>query len=358
MDNNGKKILVIEDNAEVRENLCEILELAGYSINSAENGKIGVERVFESLPDLILCDVMMPELDGFGVLKILENNSQVNQIPLIFLTAKVDRQDIRKGMGLGASDYLTKPFDDTELLEAVETRLKKTERLMKVNPASQESLPKPQILSESRGQVALVSLARLSESRQYNINDLIYRQGDLPRWLFYIDTGSVKMCKSNDQGKELTVRLLNKGEFFGHFNLLRRDNYSGYVVALEDTMVRMIPKDEFLNLLYNNPDFATMFIKSLGSDVEEAEKQLIQHAYGSVRKKVASALLAFATNTTNQSTVYTFIETSRDNLASKAGIAKETLIRTLSDFKSEQLISTEQKKITLLDPQRLEKMLD
>ena len=114
------KILVIEDNFEVRENLCEILELTGYEVYSAPNGKIGVQMAISKEPDLIICDVMMPELDGFGVLKILNRNTHTNDIPFIFLTAKAEKSDFRKGMGLGADDYITKPFDDTELLEAVE----------------------------------------------------------------------------------------------------------------------------------------------------------------------------------------------------------------------------------------------
>jgi len=97
-----KKILVIEDNLEVRENVCEILELANYDVVPAHNGKVGVEKAVSELPDLIVCDVMMPELDGFGVLKILSKNRTTYDIPFIFLTAKAEKDDFRKGMGLGA----------------------------------------------------------------------------------------------------------------------------------------------------------------------------------------------------------------------------------------------------------------
>src|SRR5215510_5618663 len=122
-----KKILLIEDNREMRENTAEILELANYHVVTAANGKIGVEVAGKELPDLILCDIMMPELDGYGVLYMLSKKSETAGIPFIFLTAKTEKIDIRKGMSMGADDYLTKPFEEMELLNAIETRLKKSD---------------------------------------------------------------------------------------------------------------------------------------------------------------------------------------------------------------------------------------
>lgn len=119
------RILLIEDNTEVRENIVEILELSQYEVLAAENGKVGVKLAQSGNPDLIICDIMMPEMDGYGVLHALSKNDTTAAIPFIFLTAKADRADLRKGMEMGADDYITKPFDDIELLNAVETRLKK-----------------------------------------------------------------------------------------------------------------------------------------------------------------------------------------------------------------------------------------
>lgn len=107
----------------MRENTSEILSLANYKVITAENGKTGVELAQKEKPDLIICDIMMPELDGYGVLHILSKKPETASIPFIFLTAKTEKSDIRKGMTLGADDYLTKPFDDTDLLNAVESRL-------------------------------------------------------------------------------------------------------------------------------------------------------------------------------------------------------------------------------------------
>lgn len=119
------KIVLIEDNADVRETTADILELANYEVITAESGKLGIEKATEHQPDLIICDIMMPGLDGYGVLHILSKKPETASIPFIFLTAKAEKDDVRKGMNLGADDYLTKPFEEMELLNAVESRLRK-----------------------------------------------------------------------------------------------------------------------------------------------------------------------------------------------------------------------------------------
>ena len=122
-----KTILLIEDDADMRENIAEILELADYRVLRAENGKKGVEAAKKDPPDLVLCDIMMPELDGYGVLMMLSKTPATSEIPFIFLSAKAERSDVRRGMELGADDYLTKPFEESELLNAVEGRLKRSQ---------------------------------------------------------------------------------------------------------------------------------------------------------------------------------------------------------------------------------------
>jgi CheY-like chemotaxis protein len=120
-----KKVLLIEDNQDVRENTAEILELENYNVITAENGKIGIEKALKHIPDIIICDIMMPELDGYGVFEILSTTRKTASIPFIYLTSKSEKAEIRKGMNLGADDYLTKPFEENELLGAVTSRLKK-----------------------------------------------------------------------------------------------------------------------------------------------------------------------------------------------------------------------------------------
>lgn len=118
-----KRVLIIEDEKHTRENLCTILEMEGYAALSASDGKTGLELAINERPDLILCDVTMPKLDGHGVLAALRDDSFGSTIPFIFLTARSDRPDVRAGMNLGADDYLTKPASAEEVLSAIETRL-------------------------------------------------------------------------------------------------------------------------------------------------------------------------------------------------------------------------------------------
>jgi DNA-binding NarL/FixJ family response regulator len=120
-----KKILVIEDEPEMRRNLTTILRLEKFQPLDAENGRIGVEMAKKEKPDLILCDVMMPEMDGYGVIAALRADADTVAIPLIFLTAKGEKPDIRAGMNLGADDYLTKPVAKPDLLAAIRSRLER-----------------------------------------------------------------------------------------------------------------------------------------------------------------------------------------------------------------------------------------
>lgn len=134
------KVLVIEDEVEIRANLLELLALEGYDVVGADNGITGLVGALECQPDLILCDVMMPELDGYDVLSALRKEPKTALIPFIFLTALADKGDIRKGMDLGSDDYLTKPFTCSEVLNAVETRLKKQTAITEKNHAEQAQL--------------------------------------------------------------------------------------------------------------------------------------------------------------------------------------------------------------------------
>jgi len=290
---------------------------------------------------------MMPELDGYGVIKILNKNPKVNHIPFIFLTAKAEKDDMRKGMGLGAEDYITKPFDDAELLEAIEMRLKKAERIQKSFDQSEEGLQR--FFSEAKANEELEKLTLDKEIRSYKAKDVIYEEGQNARWLYFVITGQVKVFQTNEYGKEFISQIHNLGEFFGHYSLLSDSKYKNSAACTADTTLRLIPKDDFSILLFNNRDFAAHFIKMLANQAEDTEKQLIDLAYSSVRKKVANALVTFATQFKNDSTSDIKISVSRDDLASKAGTAKETLIRTLSDFKQEGLIDIESKSIFIHD---------
>ena len=126
-----KKILVIEDEPEMRRNITTLLKYHDYQPISAENGCDGVETARREIPDLILCDVMMPKMDGYGVLQALQSDPALARIPFIFLTAKGEKDDLRDGMNLGADDYLTKPVANADLVKAIETRLRRSQQQLK-----------------------------------------------------------------------------------------------------------------------------------------------------------------------------------------------------------------------------------
>jgi len=131
-----KRILIIEDQTHLRENFAMILELEGFQVVSAANGKEGVDRALSDPPDLVLCDVNMPVMDGYGVVSALRANASTSAIPFIFLTARSEKSDIRSGMNQGADDYLTKPVTRGDLIEAVRSRLHRHEAVIRSAPSA------------------------------------------------------------------------------------------------------------------------------------------------------------------------------------------------------------------------------
>lgn len=345
-----KKILLIEDNQNIRENTAEILELANYTVFTAENGKVGVETALREKPDLIICDIMMPVLDGYGVLHMVQKNPTVHNTPFIFLTAKAERNEMRKGMEMGADDYLTKPFDGTELLNAVECRIKKMDQLKKEFMPGLQGLN--ELVSLSQGKDILDTFTADRDINKYKKKQIVYSEGNRPARLFYLQKGKVKTYKTNDDGKELTVGLYVEGDFLGHVALLEGTNYKETAEALEDTELAFIPKEDFEELMYANREIAKKFVTLLAKNITEMEEQLLKIAYYSLRKKVADSLIGL------HKKYKSAINLSRDNLAAITGIATESLIRTLGDFKSEKLIDIQDGAIFVLDEKKLENLVN
>ncbi|UZR93351.1 response regulator [Chondrinema litorale] len=349
-----KKILIIEDNNDVRENIEEILELANFEVLAAENGKVGVTLAQHHKPDLIICDIMMPELDGYGVLHILSKNAATARIPFVFLTAKSEKEDFRKGMNLGADDYLTKPFDDIELLDAVETRLKKGELFQQDFDKNADGLSA--FMDAASGLDELKSLSKDRRIRHYKVKNNIFLEGDMANALFFISQGKVKTYKTNSDGKDYITGLHETGDFIGYMALLEGSIHKDSAMVLEDAEICIIPKDDFMRLLYNNRDVSTKFIKMLSNNLLEKEDQLLTLAYSSVRQRVAEALLMLHSKQEKSGTPNESISITRENLAGIVGTAIESVIRTLSDFKDEKLIEIKGKKIIILNVQGLVKV--
>jgi CRP/FNR family cyclic AMP-dependent transcriptional regulator len=348
------RILLIEDNDEIRENTAEILELANYKVDTAANGKSGVEKALEHTPDLIICDVMMPILDGYGVLHLLQKNENLKTIPFIFLTAKAERGDFRKGMEMGADDYITKPFSDIELLTAIERRINKTKQWQ----AFLEAAFAQQKPVESDNILALHSLIENSAVNVYKKKQLIYGEGNHPVRIFFIQKGKVKTFKTNDDGKELTVALFGEGDYVGYTAVLEGTVYKETAEAIEDTTLAIMGRDDFEKLLQDNKNVSRQFIQLLAQNVTEREKQLVGIAYNSLRKRVAETLVLLQAKYNNGEPGNFSIHISREDLAHIAGTATESIIRTLSDFRSEKLIDIKEGSIIILDEKRLSSLIN
>ncbi|WP_336518408.1 response regulator [Pollutibacter soli] len=349
-----KKILVIEDNEDIRSNTAEILELSNYKVAVAENGKIGVVKALEIIPDLIICDIMMPELDGYGVLHALQRNESTKNIPFIFVTARTERSDFRKGMDLGADDYLAKPFDGTELLNAVDRRLKKLDALKTELTQGLEGMQT--LLNTNSGKKKLEDLVEGRNLNRYKRKQIIYTEGNHPNRLYYLVKGKVRTYKTNDDGKELVVDLYNAGDFVGHLALLENSLYKETAEALDECELAIIPKEDFDELIDKNPDVARKFIQLLARNISEKEEHLLKLAYNSLRRKVADALLMIQSKYQDRKDEIFDIDISRESLATVAGTATESLIRTLSDFKNEKLIDSENGIIRIINKKKLENL--
>jgi CRP-like cAMP-binding protein/AmiR/NasT family two-component response regulator len=351
-----QKILLIEDNEALRENTAEILSLASFQVETAENGKVGIEMALKNPPDLIVCDIMMPVLDGYGVYQIISKNDALQHIPFIFLSAKSERSDLRKGMEMGADDYITKPFTDAELINAIKTRLEKVKNLQ--NRAINNMETWTQIVSELGHKDEMHERLEHHDIVEYKKKQVIYSEGQHPNKLFYIESGKIKIYKSSDSGKELITNLLSPGEFFGYASLIENKVYEEFAETLEESSIRIIPRKEFEELISNNHEIALKVIKLLANNINEKEQQLVALAYHSLRKRVADALLTLKKKYDQENCEHFSIAISREDLANIAGTATESLIRTLSDFKSEKLIEIKDGKITILEEKKLAQLFN
>ena len=349
-----KSVLVIDDNADIRDNTAEILDLAGYKTFTAENGKKGVDVAMKEKPDVIVCDIMMPELDGYGVLHLLRKNEETQNIPFIFLTAKTERSDFRKGMEMGADDYITKPFEDIELLNAIEIRLKKAEILDHKYASSPQGIS--QFIKDVKDSGLMNQLADQYNIESYGKKQILYQEGKRPRFLYYLIKGKVKGFKTHEDGKEYITDLFSQGDFMGYPPLIEDKNYDDSALVLEDSDIMQVPREDFLQMIYGDINIAAKFIRIITQNVKEKEERLLNLAYSSLRKRVAKALVDIHSkyNASNENKP---IEISREDIAHYVGTATESLIRTLSDFKAEKLIEIKEGKIIISNIEKLKNLL-
>jgi CRP-like cAMP-binding protein len=289
---------------------------------------------------------MMPELDGYGVLRILSKNETTAGVPFIFLTAKTELVDVRRGMTLGADDYITKPFDDVELLDTIEVRLQKA----KHNPASSTQ----SIINPLTGEEVIESLPahiRDGEVRLIRKKDLLFSEGQTCRSVFIIKSGRAIATKIDDYSKEVVTRLYQYPTIIGVSSAFTGQRYQETVKAFEDLEVLPVKKDDFIKYVLHDPSAAFYFLQQMASYQLHSDEKLLLQAFGSVRMKLAATLTdLFNSYVVDDKAV---IPVSREDLASMAGTAKETIIRCLSEFKEEGLVSIQGSDIIIASIQKL-----
>lgn len=346
-----KRILLIEDDTVLRENTAELLELLDYQVTTGVNGKIGLELAETQLPDIIVCDIMMPELDGYGVLEALSKNEDTKYIPFIFLSAKTERVDVRKGMNLGADDYITKPFTEDDLISAIESRLAKTSILKdlrdKTDPEDAEdsirTLNDLKNFFDDNGEPITIAEG-----------ETVFKEGHNSNSIYLIIKGVIKCHKLDEQGKELTTALYKEDDFFGYTSFTENTSYKETATALKDAKLVGIPKNELLQVLKTNHQVTLELIQLLSDNLSVTKDQLLEMAYSSVYKKTATTILKFSEKLNNNHKDP--IRISRNDLASVAGIATETLIRTMSYFKKEGIIEIDGRNIRIINLEKLQGM--
>ena len=347
-----KKILLVEDDTSLRENVEELLELSGFEVLSASNGMMGVELALQQIPDLVLCDIMMPELDGYGVLEQLSLYESTRHIPFIFVSAKTERKEVRKGMDLGADDYLTKPFEEDELLGAIKSRLDKAKLYERT---LQGAMPDNAKQGDIR---SLNELKNFFDDHgkvlTFQKEDTIYSIGDNANMVYLIVKGMVKCCGLDQEGKELITTIYAEDDFFGFTSLGENHPHQEYAVAMGRVELAGIYRDRLRAILEENKEVSFELMDMISGNLAKIKDQLLQMAYSSVRRKTAQTLLKYsqALNRGKEAPM----KVTRNDLAALAGIATESLIRTLSDFKAEGLIAIESRDILVLDREGLEQV--
>lgn len=346
------KVLIIEDNNDIRENVVEILSLSGYSVFDTDNGKKGAELAITHKPDIILCDIMMPGMDGYGVFEVLHSHEDTKTIPFIFITAKSERIDVRKGMEMGADDYLTKPFDDTELINAIETRLRKKQIQQEFYSKSLEKLNA--LIARKDGLDLLKEALEDRKIRSFKKKQAIYNEGDRVTGIWLLLSGKVKTTKLTEDGREFLTGIYEPDDFLATNALFSEGTYHDTAVTLEESHLVLFPNAQFEEFINLYPDVSEKFIRILSNQIREKEEHLMQLAYNSVRKRVAEGLLKFYRQRANISE--NTVSVSRNDLAAMTGTAQETVSRTISDLCDEGLIEKQGNMIVVLNEQKLERL--
>jgi DNA-binding response OmpR family regulator len=344
-------ILIIEDDEILRENTKELLELSNFRVITAINGKIGAQKAINNRPDLILCDILMPVWDGYKVLKVLRSQEDTKLIPFLFLTARTDMADVRFGMNLGADDYITKPFKEQELIQAVQKRLEKFDLLRHHPVEDSKNLRAGRI---STIQELKTHFRDIGSKLHFKRKKIIYREEDHATHVYLIEKGIIKCFKMDSDGKELITALCKKDEFFGFYSFRESLPYGETTTALEGGRAYYIPRKHFVEIFNENPDLTLEFANLFTDALTNMRQHLLDTAYGSVLKKTVHTLLQYAEKMLNGTS--DTINVARNDLACVAGISTESLIRSLSVLKKDKVIEIDGRSIKFLNMKKLQNL--
>jgi CRP-like cAMP-binding protein len=289
------------------------------------------------------------------VLHLLGKHIETARIPFIFLTAKSERSDIRRGMELGADDYIVKPYNDTELLKSIEARIRKAEGNVgtidhlnyRLNQMKDKEISWDEILRDIPEK----------HIRSIGKRDVIYSEGDTCQGVYAVLKGKVKVYKSHDLGKDLILRILGKGRMMSYVSLLQGEIHLDSAVALEPSEIMFIPRNSFFHWLEGQPKMMIEIMQLMSNELVFERERAVNLAYSSVRKRTANSLLRLKSkfHVGNPDVLFT-MPISRDDLAAMVGTATESVIRTLSDFKEEGLIKIQGSSITIVNEEKLRRM--
>lgn len=341
-----KKILLIEDNTAMRENIEELLELNGYSVLTAQNGKAGVELALREIPDLVICDILMPVLDGYGVLYLLSKNNSTASIPFLFLTAKTEMADFQKAIGMGADDYIAKPFDDVDLLHVVSKRLKRSD-LVRTAFGRDEPGIRAFIHSAREYIDANIGLEEVT-TKQFTERQLLFSEGDQPLYAYFLVMGSAQSFLINELGDKFITNAHAAGTFIGYLAILEHTCHRDNAETREGSNLLLIPEAVFSQLLSYDNLVAKQFIRLLAGNDLEKQERIMNLSYLLLRNRVADGIIKMKSL---KEPIHT--ESIQAFLSRQIKMGKENVIRILSDFKMENIIDLRQGEIIILQERKL-----
>jgi len=344
-----KKILLIEDDEEFRASTVDILSLSNYEVQACKNGKEGVQKSLSWKPDLIICDIILPKLDGYGVLRVLRNSEFLKDVLIICITGHQEIEHYRKCMEFGADDFLLKPFSPTELLKAIETRF------------DRHSIHSEHLTTQSStGRKKYDDiLAKVLEGRPVvpgRKGSPMFEAGQTPRFACYVISGMIRTIRFDFSGKELTTGIFTKGKFVGLSEALQGIPFMDSAIVLQNSELILIPIVDFLQITHREPVFLSSLVNQLALDVISNNQLLINLAYQDMRGKVALALLRLYQFYKKDNPQVTHVKQPRAIIASMAGVAKESATRTMIDFVEEGIVEVTPEGYRILNFERLERL--